>query len=742
MWAGVRATTKRGLTKLKLLKLFKRTVVSMSKQPERVPPCSPMLRRIVDSYRSELSPEGFVQAELDTLSVCDYGIMEDSWFVSNGSGIIAKSKEIATRAGVASINQGSSSSNDAVYNPASKFVENPSDFKIPAHKKSKFDLNLDLDVDKDLSGRDKAKGDLTEVANTLFARMSTVARERFMPGLHRVPAEVAQKMLVTSLSGWGVGTLRSALSALNRLEAWLGSKFGSGIPHKVEPALVGWFLMNNLVADDEDGHTSMSLVSGLRFLADSLKYPIEVQDASVKALSRGPRKTPKQAPSASVRVAFHFWSVAMDASHSVPLRAMSGAFLIKCLCGLRSIDAQRSSFDKMTADSGNGWRHFSAVAWDSKSKTSMPWACPLITFGSSSDWFEPLRSVWGENDFMFPSSPKGAKLAGMSSMVNSPASAYMVLKYLREILMLPSLSLSATDAARLRRHSFRHWIANLLRILRKPPSDIFQGGRWKEHGCMPLRYAEETKFLSQIRIIADVCKDCEAALEKVGVKNWPVFGGWELLMEDRTFDGGLRPEVSLTVEPELGVDLNGGSDDEDSSDDEQEEVHDNFARQPPLSPSKPYSKKILPRGWEVRIHTLSSGRLIKHYYGPEGARARSIVGAWRIFDASADFQSAGASLPQLYAMLPPSAATNTCPVRVGQAISIFWTGDKVWYRATVQSIAVDGSACASVRYGVDGEVCVHDFDDVQWEPVEASATDRIRRLQKSSADALAALRRA
>ena len=36
-------------------------------------------------------------------------------------------------------------------------------------------------------------------------------------------------------------------------------------------------------------------------------------------------------------------------------------------------------------------------------------------------------------------------------------------------------------------------------------SDAYRGGRWKEHNCMPLRYAEETKFLAQIRIIAEVC---------------------------------------------------------------------------------------------------------------------------------------------------------------------------------------------------------------------------------------------
>ena len=136
------------------------------------------------------------------------------------------------------------------------------------------------------------------------------------------------------------------------------------------------------------------------------------------------------------------------------------------------------------------------MAWDSKSKTAMPWACPLITFGKSDKWLFCLLLVWGDSDFMFPSSQRGAKLANLSEMGKSPASAYCILKYLREILQLPSIAMSADEAKRLRRHSFRHWIANLLRILRKPLSDAYQGGRWKEHNCMPLRYAEETKFLA------------------------------------------------------------------------------------------------------------------------------------------------------------------------------------------------------------------------------------------------------
>jgi hypothetical protein len=104
----------------------------------------------------------------------------------------------------------------------------------------------------------------------------------------------------------------------------------------------------------------------------------------------------------------------------------------------------------------------------------------------------------------------------------------------------------------------------LIRILCKPMADAFQGGRWKEHNCMPLRFAEETKFLAQIWMIADVCADCEAALGRVGVDNWPGFGGWDLLMQDR-FGGGVAVDVEPMVAPQQGVDLNDDSGDEDSA---------------------------------------------------------------------------------------------------------------------------------------------------------------------------------
>ena len=522
----------------------------MSGSGELVSPLTPRLKSLMENLRSELTDIGKEESLVASLSVHDYPVMQANWFTENGTSIIGKSERIAQKSTLSGISSSEVGNATASFHSSVAFSGEPLDFKRKQQKKPKWDLAFEPSFDgSESSGRAQASVMLDEAAQALYDFMDTEAKERYLRGFEKLPGETGQKLILRTFRGWGTGTLKGALSALRRIDLWLSTKFGCVYSFKVEPAMVGWFLLENLVDDDDVGHTSKSLEAGLRFAASTLKYPIDVCDDAVKALSRAPRKSPKQAPSASVRVAYHFWSVAMDDSHSVPLRAMAGAFLVMCLCGLRSIDAQRSSFDVRVGDSGNGWGYFSAVAWDSKSKTAMPWACPLITFGKSDKWLLCLLSVWGESDFMFPSSPRGASLASLSEMGKSPASAYMILKYLREILQLPSVAMSAADAKRLRRHSFRHWIANLIRILRKPLADAYQGGRWKEHNCMPLRYAEETKFLAQIRIIAEVCAECAAALHRVGVDNWPVFGGWGLLMPDR-FGGSGAVDVAPLVAPQ------------------------------------------------------------------------------------------------------------------------------------------------------------------------------------------------
>ena len=275
----------------------------------------------------------------------------------------------------------------ASFHSSVAFSGEPLDVKRQQQKKPKLDLAFEPAFDDgESSGRARANVMHDEAAQALYDFMDAEAKERYMRGFDKLPGETGEKLILRTFRGWGPGTLKGALSALRRLGRWLSTKFGSVYSFRVEPAMVGWFLMENLVDDDDAGHTSKNLEAGLRFAASTLKYPIDVCDDAVKALSRGPRKSPKQAPSASVRVAYHFWSVAMNDSYSVPLRAMAGAFLVMCLCGLRSIDAQRSSFDVRVGDTGNGWGLFlgGGVGFEVEDCDAM---------GVSVDYFWQVRQV-------------------------------------------------------------------------------------------------------------------------------------------------------------------------------------------------------------------------------------------------------------------------------------------------------------------------------------------------------------
>jgi hypothetical protein len=132
---------------------------------------------------------------------------------------------------------------------------------------------------------------------------------------------------------------------------------------------------------------------------------------------------------------------------------------------------------------------------------------------------------------------------------------------------------------------------------------------------MPLRYAQETQFLLAVDIILRVVDECATALRRVPLEEWPIFGGWELLLPERT---GVRQPVEL-VAPE--PDEAEGSDSSLDGGD----VHPVVAR-------VAESRAGLPDGWRCETQVLSSGREVPHFYGPGGAHARSRVAAWREFD--------------------------------------------------------------------------------------------------------------
>ena len=124
-----------------------------------------------------------------------------------------------------------------------------------------------------------------------------------------------------------------------------------------------------------------------------LKMDLEVLDECVTMISKRPLHTPVPAVSVSPRMVYFLASIAGNLMLNAYMRFYAAAFVVMALAALRGIDAQRSRFD---ADHGH---YFSSVAWDSKKKRPMPWACPKKAFGF--DIYTALMAGWQARDYLF-----------------------------------------------------------------------------------------------------------------------------------------------------------------------------------------------------------------------------------------------------------------------------------------------------------------------------------------------------
>ena len=598
-------------------------------------PCSPILRRIVRELGTELTDAAKAIAEsAGEFSHMDALAMNANYFVS----AIAGEQVIETAKGVAAARleqpvsfwNGQSSSDKPHDDVVLEDI-----FKKHLGKPKPWELGeFPSSARGGSSGQQETRAALDSIVTELIALMDDSIRERFLNGYSELPKAVRSELLHRAVRGdKGADHFKGVRDALARFKKWSVVKFGVFRGFEADDARVAWFFLDNLVSDDLDGHVSKNLYAGLKAAADTYKFPFSFS-APLASMCKAPAHMPKQAPSASVACVYHFWSVASDTSLSTPLRGISAVFLVMCLAALRGIDAQRSVFDSRV-DSGRGYAFFTAVAWDSKGKTSMPWACPLQIFDSSQDWYDALRQVWGDRDYLFASVERGASLAASSQMSQGRASAYLVLRYLREIVVLPPLSMNAADAKRLRRHSFRHFLPNCVRLLKFSLPEAFQAGRWKDHNVMPLRYALEVKFTTMVEIIVKVVQRCAEALERVTFAQWPAFGGWEHLLPPREWSStGVAAAVTFQAEPE-------GDEADDDSDDEGVESHED-ERAVDAETARPSGQGplALPEGWHRIDQVLSSGTIVPHYYGPNGMYSRSRVGAWRQAGAVASGSSA------------------------------------------------------------------------------------------------------
>ena len=644
---------------------------------EGEPSLSPRIRAVLDSCHAGVKREFYW---LDSLSCLDsYTDSFADWI--DPPELAPQVTKLAQQAAARAMHvepSAASSSSSSVQSFGTGVIASSSDVGRRSKIVSKpYELQPLASGDPGSSSKKSEAVKIDEWAQCIVDFMPDSVKQKFLPGRGSMPAEVYDDLVFQSVRGTAqTDQLRSSFYALQRLHDWLRVRFSPFHQFAVPDAYMAWFLRENLVSGET--HVSQSLVSGLRFAEQTLKFPFSVSSSSLRALSKGPTRTPKQAPSASLRVAHHFWEVASNSAYSTPLRGVSAVFLVMCLAALRGIDAQRSSFDS-ECGGGSSYSFFTAVAFNSKRRVCMPWACPIIVFGASSEWYTQLRKVWGSRDFMFPAVSRGTSLAAASCVLNTMASSFLIIRYLREILSLPSLAMSASDAERMRRHSFRHWIANLMRVLKFQWSDLFTGGRWKEQSVMPLRYSQEVQFVASVDLIVRVIQACEKAISEFPLESWPIYGGWERFLPDRRFAPGEPVVMAYDQAPS-----DSGS---DSSEDEDDGSN--------VRPIRPFSQRELPDGWSRSERHLESGRVIPCYHGPNGESARSLVEAWRVVSAA----------PRAFG--PPLGTVALASISVSQRVRVWWTGDAVFYSGSVA--LVDGDLF-TVDYD-DGQTLTHAFSD-------------------------------
>ena len=153
---------------------------------------------------------------------------------------------------------------------------------------------------------------------------------------------------------------------------------------------------------------------------------------------------------------------------------------------------------------------------------------------------------------------RGCSLAESTGFGDKMASAQVVLRHFREIAS--SIGMPGEAAMVIRRHSWRHFGANVTRVAEFSDSKKSQVGRWGSLEVMPVRYAQEVEEVAMMGIILEIERVLEEALRRVPLREWPWLTGWEHLSPHVSLRPDLVHDVPLACFPEAGD----RSDDEDS----------------------------------------------------------------------------------------------------------------------------------------------------------------------------------
>ena len=442
---------------------------------------------------------------------------------------------------------------------------------------------------------------MANAVSSLLAFVSDTLREQLMGGYSSMPHVLRQRLLHDAVANMGsVASIAQCARVLQKTDSWLRAHQSSSHGFRMEEGYVMWFLYDYAIQDEDGYHVSEYLRSGLVFAKLHLRMPIDVQGDVTSAFSKRVLHTPVPAVSASVRLVISLLRLANNSSYNGRVRYYAAAFAVKALAALRGIDAQRSSLKSV-----NG-TFFVACAWNSKKKRAMVWACPCTFAGYRV--VEILHMFW-VGDFLFPcvTGKRGCSLIDSAGFDDRMASASVILRHFR--CLADIIGMPAEAAKVIRRHSWRHFCANITRVAEFAPSDKEQVGRWGSLEVMPIRYAQEVEEVSMMAIILKVEAVVVKALKRVPLEQWPWIAGWEHLSPNVLLRPSDVVHIPLACEPE---ELDRVSDDEDSDE-------ENFTAETPTNGSPVETRDVeeVLRAWDDLVSAKQPGKVAVHGWSLE-----------------------------------------------------------------------------------------------------------------------------
>ena len=237
--------------------------------------CSPTLQRVLDEVGTSLNDSSCKIAEsIGPFSAQDVYIMQPSMFTSTsgGSQVIELAKRVVDARSSLPSQPGSVYGGD---NAFSEVVIEPL-FKQSTSKLKPYELGELPSSAKGggTSGQQDTRKNVDSLVTELMALMDDSVRERFLPTYSELPAAVQPDVLRRTVrSNKSADHFRSVRDALLRFKRWNVSKFGVFRGFRASEAQVAWFFLDNLVADELDGHASKTLYSGLKAASDTYKFP-------------------------------------------------------------------------------------------------------------------------------------------------------------------------------------------------------------------------------------------------------------------------------------------------------------------------------------------------------------------------------------------------------------------------------------------------------------------------------------